>query len=107
MKTLIAMAFAAAIATPALSQEHKFTKALVGMVVAEQYCHINAPVDFAKQTGINAMAETGLDTQQMIEATYTAAQAIATEYARTGQLTRFCASVGVIYGRMQPNPPRQ
>jgi hypothetical protein len=78
-------------ASYAFSQEA--TKALVNVIVAEQFCGINAPTDLARFIATNAMNETGMNGQQLTQAGYAAAGEIGRAYANDGTLGTFCQTM--------------
>ncbi len=100
MKTVLALsAFLAA--TPALAQDSSPTRALVNMIVAEQFCGIDAPQAYVGPMGDRAVVETGLTMEQLTYTAYAAANEVGKQYAANGTLGGFCREIGRIYGGLQ------
>jgi hypothetical protein len=100
LKLTTALALAMAIATPALAQKPppSPTKALVNIIVAEQFCAMRMPPkEIITAIGGQAVAETGLDMPQMVDASYIAATAIGNAYRADGTLPGFCLRMAEIY----------
>lgn len=74
------------------------TKALVNIIVAEQFCAMRAPPqEVTVAIGNQAVEETGLDMPQMVDASYIAATAIGNAYRADGSLPGFCLRMAEIY----------
>jgi hypothetical protein len=89
-------------ATPALSQSTppSPTKALVNIIIAEQYCALGAPpAELVVGLGEDARRETGLDNAQLVEAGYAAAREIANAYRSRDLLVGFCVDMTKLYAR--------
>lgn len=98
---LTALAFIAS-TTPTLAQDPLTnTKALVNMVVAEQFCKIDAPISLVDQIGDASLRETGLDHAQTADAAYRAAAEIGMAHTRNGTLVDFCLGVAQVYGKVR------
>ncbi len=88
------------LATPSLSQTTppSPTKALVSIIVAEQFCSMRSPPqEILVAIGSRATIETGLDTPQLVEAGYKAANEIGNAYKANGTLDGFCAYMMGVY----------
>jgi hypothetical protein len=99
MLKLTTAIMALAIATPALAQTPPSpTKALVNIIVAEQFCAMRMPPkEIITAIGGQAVEETGLDMPQMVDASYIAATAIGNAYRADGTLPGFCLRMAEIY----------
>lgn len=97
--TLASLALAAAlIPTVSHSQTQSSpTKALVHIIVAEQFCRINAPEELVLHVGRGAALETGLDAAQLADASYIAAGEIGRSYQTDGSLPNFCIRMAQIF----------
>jgi hypothetical protein len=74
------------------------TKALVNIIVAEQFCAMRMPPkEIITAIGGQAVEETGLDMPQMVDASYIAATAIGNAYRADGTLPGFCLRMAEIY----------
>ena len=98
---IVTLAITAA-ATPSLAQTTppSPTKALVNIIVAEQFCAMRSPPkEILVAIGSRATIETGLDTPQLVEAGYQAANEIGNAYKANGTLYGFCSyTMGVYAG---------
>lgn len=101
--TITAVTAALLAATPALSQSTtppSPTKALVNIIIAEQYCALGAPpAELVVGLGEDARRETGLDNQQLVDAGYAAAREIANAYRSRDLLVGFCVDMTKLYAR--------
>lgn len=101
MKTALAFALAAALApslaTAQTPQQNSPTKALVHIIVAEQFCQINAPEELVLHVGRGARLETGLDAAQLADSSYIAAGEIGRSYQTDGSLPNFCIRMAQIF----------
>lgn len=96
--TTTALTLSLAIATPSLAQTPPSpTKALVHIIVAEQFCRINAPEELVLHVGRGAKLETGLDAAQLADASYIAAGEIGRSYQTDGSLPNFCIRMAQIF----------
>lgn len=100
MRTLIITITLALAASHAAAQDSP-TRALVEMIVAEQYCGIDAPERLTLAMGERASLETGMDMQKLVDASYMAANAMGRDYALSGKLGLFCRRVSEIYGAVR------
>lgn len=100
MRTLLATLAALVVATPTLAQDSP-TRALVNMIVAEQFCGIDAPQAYVGPMGDRAVLETGLTMEQLTYTAYAAANEIGKQYAANGTLGGFCREIGRIYGGLR------
>lgn len=98
LKITTALALSLVMATPALAQAPPSpTKALVNVVVAEQFCRINMPQEIVVQIGEQAAMESGLDMPTLVDALYIAAFDIGNQYRADGTLMGFCLRMAEIY----------
>lgn len=96
-KMVLALAASLSLSTSAVASDA--TMALIGMVVAEQYCGLKAPSDQVEITGKGAMKETGMSGQALVTATYAAADAAAKKMVEDRTLVAFCAEIERVYRR--------
>lgn len=96
-KMVLALAASLSLSTSAVASDS--TMALIGMVVAEQYCGLKAPSDQVEIAGKGAMQETGMSGQALATATYEAAEAAAKKMVEDRTLVAFCAEMERIYRR--------
>lgn len=102
MKTLVIAAVVAfTSATQVMAQETSPTKALVHMIVTEQFCKIDAPQSLVLAVGERAEVETGLTVEQLLDASYGAANIIGQEYTNDGSIVGFCLRMAQIYGEVR------
>jgi len=101
MKKLLTLATIALVMAPTLATAQtppSPTKALVNIIVAEQFCAMRSPPqEILVAIGSRATIETGLDTPQLVEAGYQAAKEIGNAYKANGTLDGFCAYMMGVY----------
>lgn len=96
-KVILALAASLSLSTSAVASDA--TMALIGMVVAEQYCGLQAPKDQVEIIGSGAMKETGMSGKDLATATYAAAEAAAKKMVEDRTLVSFCAEIESVYRR--------
>ena len=100
MKKVLTLAVVAMVMAPTLATAQtppSPTKALVNIIVAEQFCNLHTPRDIHLAIGQEAMRETGLDAPRLVDAGYWAATEIGNAYRADGRLPKFCAYMMGVY----------
>jgi hypothetical protein len=82
-------------ALPAASQEA--TKALVRMYVAQDFCGLDAPEVLVKDLAPRSAAETGMTSDQLLDALAKASNNMGQQFAQDRTLGQFCRDIGKVY----------
>ena len=92
-----AMAFSGAAAS---AQEHSATRALAHIMIAKQYCGLDAPSDLARSSVASGIFETGMSFEQYVPAVAQAAAEMGRVMRYNGTLVGFCNQMAGIYAAL-------
>lgn len=88
-------------ATPAAAQEYQNTQAIVAMQIAQERCGLNAPPEYVKGVAIQAINESGMSGNDLADNVEYMASVLGQKYEREKTLGQFCASMAIVYARLQ------